>query len=103
MPDTASYRRVLRVLKTGFRQLTGHRWRPTTVIVDYELAAINAFQSEFPNSTVNGSYFHFNQALWRYIRELDLTHAYKTNRRVKKLVKKITVSNNFGIPMRHGG
>ena len=87
--DIGSYRQVLSALKIGARQITGHRWRPETVIVDFELAAVTAFESEFPNARIRGCYFHFNQALWRHIGELGLVRAYKDDRTFKKLVKKV--------------
>ena len=96
--NTGSYRQVIQALKTAVRQVTGRRWRPTTIIVDFELAAINAFQSEFRNISVKGCYFHFNQALWKHIQDLGLTRAYKNDRRVKKLVKKIMALGFLPIP-----
>ncbi len=96
--DTGSYRQVIQALKTGVRIVTGHRLRPRTVIVDFELAAMNAFESEFPNISVKGCYFHFNQALWKHIQELGLVRAYKNDRRLKKLVKKIMALGFLPIP-----
>ena len=96
--DTGSYRQVLQALKIAVRQATGHRLRLRTVIVDFELAAINAFQSEFPHSNVKGCYFHLNQAFWKHIQELGLTRAYRDDRRVKKLFKKIMALGFLPIP-----
>ena len=96
--DTGSYRHVLQVLKRGVRQVTGHHWRPTTIVIDFELAAKNAFETEFPNADIKGCYFHFNQALWKHIKDLGLTRAYKDNRRVKKLVKKIMALGFLPLP-----
>ena len=46
------------------------------MIMDFEKAAINAFQIEWPTTTVKGSYFHFTQNLWRKIQELGLQTDY---------------------------
>jgi hypothetical protein len=40
---------------------------PVSVMTDFELAAINAFKSSFPNSNARGCFFHFSQCLWRKI------------------------------------
>ena len=87
--DTGSYRQVIQALKLAVRHVSGHRWRPTTVVLDFELASINAFQTEFPNIEVKGCYFHFNQSLWKHVQSLGIVRAYRNDRRVKKLIKKI--------------
>ena len=49
---------------------------PTSMIMDFENAAINAFQMEWPKTTVKGCYFHFTQNVWRKIQELGLQTDY---------------------------
>jgi hypothetical protein len=40
---------------------------PVSIMTDSELAAINAFKSNFPNTNARGCFFHFSQCLWRKI------------------------------------
>ena len=49
---------------------------PTSMIIDFEKAAINAFQIEWPTTTVKGCYFHFTQNVWPKIQELGLQTDY---------------------------
>lgn len=87
--DIGSYRAVIQQLKLKIRYVTGRRWRPTSVVVDFEQASIAAFQTEFPNISIKGCFFHLNQSIWRAIQRLGLVNAYRNNRRIKKLVKKM--------------
>jgi hypothetical protein len=57
--NIGQYRQILQTLKRRIRQETGHRWRPTRVICDYEQSLIAAVQKELPNCQVSGYYFHF--------------------------------------------
>lgn len=59
------------------------RWSPKTVKIDFEMAAIAALRSIFPNIRVSGCNFHFNQCLWRKVQELGLTEEYKQNAEVR--------------------
>ena len=47
------------------------------------------FQTEFPNVSIKGCYFHFNQSLWRSIQRLGLVNTYRNSRQVKKIMKKV--------------
>lgn len=47
-----------------------------TFVVDFELAAIEAISSVFPDSTVKGCTFHFRQALMRHVADEGLRSAY---------------------------
>ena len=57
--------------------------------MDFELATISAFETEFQNGIVMRCYFHYNQALWRNIQRFGLSQPYRNNRRVKKCLRKV--------------
>jgi MULE transposase domain len=48
-------------------------------IVDFELAAIDAIATVFPQATVKGCTFHFRQALMRHVADEGLRPAYNAN------------------------
>ncbi|MEO0687130.1 MAG: hypothetical protein AAFY76_19295 [Cyanobacteria bacterium J06649_11] len=68
--DVGSYRQVIQSIKDRIFAITNRRWRLVAVVCDFEVASINAFQTEFPNISIKGCYFHFNQSLWRSIQRL---------------------------------
>ena len=35
-------------------------WSPGVILMDFELAVVNAFRVAFPNATIKGCYFHEN-------------------------------------------
>jgi hypothetical protein len=39
---------------------------------DYEKALINAFKTVFPRAVVTGCYYHYNHAIWKRGRELEV-------------------------------
>jgi hypothetical protein len=49
---------------------------PASITLDYEVAAINAFQLRFPRATIHGCFFHLSQSLWRKIQEVGLQRRY---------------------------
>lgn len=67
----ATYSRLFRELKT-----LRPRLRPTTIMVDFERAAINAIQEEFPDVRIRGCFFHFTQCLWRNMQGAGLQQIY---------------------------
>ena len=42
-------------------------WSPTTVMMDFEQASINAFQCLFPSVALSGCYFHLRRSIHRKI------------------------------------
>jgi len=46
---------------------------PKRFTCDFELAAIQACQSIFPNTKISGCFFHYSQSIWRKIQELGLS------------------------------
>ena len=86
---TGDYRQVLGFLKRAVRRVSHHRWRPQTVVCDYEQALHAAIETELPTSQISGCYFHFNQALWRKIQELRLAGDYRQSWRLRGHVRKV--------------
>ena len=57
---------------------------PTTIVCDFELAAINAIHSVLGRHVaVRGCFYHLCQSTWRKIQELGLAQLYKDNNEVK--------------------
>ena len=52
---------------------------PTHLIVDFEKAAINAFERHYPHTQVKGCFFHLTQSFWRKIQELGLKTKYQND------------------------
>ena len=50
--------------------------QPTHMIMDFELAAINSFELEWPLTNVKGCFFHLTQNVWRKIQEVGLQADY---------------------------
>ena len=57
--------------------LDGDRLQPQTVMVDFEIAVLNAVRGSFPNSTLKGCFFHFCQAIYRKVQSLWLQNRYR--------------------------
>src|SRR6218665_2925770 len=53
--------------------------RPKFIMVDFELAIINALQVKFPTVTMCGCLFHLGQNIYRHIQKNGLDDAYRTN------------------------
>ena len=51
---------------------------PVSIMTDFELAAINAFKSTFPDVTVSGCMFHLGQCMWRRLQDLGMVARYNT-------------------------
>ncbi|XP_077294150.1 uncharacterized protein LOC143916777 [Arctopsyche grandis] len=51
-------------------------WEPDRVMMDFERAAINGFQTHWPRAQVTGCYFHLCQSIYRKIKELGLSRFY---------------------------
>lgn len=61
---------------------------PQSVMVDFEMASINAFESSYPDSVVHGCNFHFNQCLLRKIKQFGYWKDYNdVQLEFQKLIK----------------
>ena len=57
--------------------------------MDFERAAINAFQAEWPTTTVKGCFFHFTQNIWRKLQALGLQHQYAQDQQLALQLRKL--------------
>jgi len=74
---------VLQAVLTKCDQL-GHSADPTTVVCDFEQAAINAATAKLGQHVkVHGSFYHLTQSTWRKVQELGLTAMYRENQEFK--------------------
>lgn len=51
---------------------------PERILVDFETAAISAFQTAFPNATISGCFFHLCQSVLRKVNEMGMKSDYET-------------------------
>lgn len=42
-------------------------FNPNFIIIDFEIASINALPEMFPEATIKGCFFHFTQCIWRKV------------------------------------
>ncbi|CAF1103171.1 unnamed protein product, partial [Rotaria magnacalcarata] len=53
--------------------------KPTTIVCDFERAFINAVQTELPDTSITGCWFHMCQACYRNIQEIGLMKLYESD------------------------
>jgi len=74
--------------KSKVREVTGHHWRPRTIVSDFEISLITAIETEMPQVRTSGCYFHFCQSMWRRIQNVGLSRGYRRCSRLRKHVRK---------------
>ena len=63
---------------------------PTTVVVDFEQAAINAVRTVLGQHVViQGCFYYLTQSTWRHIQEMRLVPLYNKNKNVKQFCRMI--------------
>jgi len=84
------YRQILQHLKQEVRRVTHRALRPTRVVSDFERSLMTALETELPRSRLAGCYYHFSQSLWRHLQQLGLSGHYRRERRLQRVVRKVT-------------
>ena len=52
-----------------------------------DFGVILTLQALFPNVQIRGCNFHFNQCLWRKIKDIELDNLYRTDEEIRKHIK----------------
>lgn len=84
LPDKteATYSLLLRQLKTWCPE-----WNPEIIKLDFEMSAMKAVQSQFPQVKLSGCNFHLNQCLWKKIQQIGLVVDYTENKEVRDICR----------------
>ena len=77
-----TYQKMFSILKQLLPNLN-----PTSILVDFEKAAINAAKSTFQHTEIKGCYFHLLQSLIRKVKKLDLFEEYTSNKESRTLIR----------------
>lgn len=80
-----TYTRMIQILKELVPD-----FMPERILLDFEMAAINAFKNEFPTSVVSCCFFHLSQSVIRRVTELGLKVRYETDGNFQMLVKSLS-------------
>lgn len=70
---------MFQALRLAMIMKFGDAGNQRTFVVDFEMAAINAIATVFPNSSVRGCSFHFRQAVMRHVQLEGLSGPYSKN------------------------
>ena len=60
--------------------LLNPRLNPTSVMCDFEKAALNALTAVFPEATLKGCFFHLTQNIYRHIQSSGLQRQYQVHK-----------------------
>lgn len=71
---TQTYNTIFGKLKEAQPLLNSRR-----IMVDFEMAVMNAIESNFSQTTINGCYFHFCQSIYRHVQAYGLQSEYCNN------------------------
>ncbi|KAL2629042.1 hypothetical protein R1flu_013728 [Riccia fluitans] len=76
----------------------GRRFSSEQILSDFESGLIPAIHDEFPQSLHRGCYFHFTQAIWRKVQQMDLTTVYTNNESIKGCIRQLMALRFLSIP-----
>ena len=62
---------------------------PEFILIDFEIAAINAIKAIFPNTKLKGCFFHLCQSIYRKIQKNGLTRRYGTDETFSSAIRHI--------------
>ncbi|XP_064631726.1 uncharacterized protein LOC135500763 [Lineus longissimus] len=80
LPDKrqATYERFIRLISDKIREVNENvAFNPNTIVVDYEMSALQACRGELPGAQLKGCRFHFGQAIHRSVQRLGLAAQYR--------------------------
>jgi len=86
----AVYTRFLSLLQTEMTN-RGLPFSPSTVFLDFETAAQNAFLQSFPGTSIKGCFFHYTQCIWRKVQACGLQIPYRDNENIRTVVRRAAV------------
>ncbi|CAF0995283.1 unnamed protein product [Didymodactylos carnosus] len=74
--EEVSYQVLLNALTT-YAQQNNISLKPQSVLIDFEMAALNSFSKTFPTAVIKGCQFHFAQNIWKKVKKYNLVQLAK--------------------------
>ncbi|KRY64670.1 hypothetical protein T4A_2666 [Trichinella pseudospiralis] len=93
--DLSTYSRIFEVVYFKAEVELGVQLDPAKFVCDFETALITAIQSNFPNTRLQGCFFHFCQAVVLQVGRLGLGNHYANNQELRKKVKMLMAISIF--------
>ena len=81
---SSSYSAVFRKLKLCALEIDPRGLNPMMIITDYEAAVMRAVRDEFPHTSHYGCFFHYVQALFRWIKDNHLLAQFNEDRNFRE-------------------
>lgn len=78
----AIYDRLLAIVKELIPQAAPH-----TILLDFEIAAMNAFRDAYPHAEISGCYFHLSQSVLRKVNEVGLKGDYEADDTIRGFIR----------------
>lgn len=103
--STETYSELFGTLRTALTNCFGDIGRLTYVLIDFELAAINAVKKVFPEVTVKGCSFHFRQTIMRRVQLEGMKTIYESEddypgiRRWIRQLMSMSLLRAFAVPL----
>ncbi|KRX32289.1 hypothetical protein T05_1250, partial [Trichinella murrelli] len=99
------YKQWEQIYISGVKSIMDHKaavlrvnLNPESIICDFEIALIPAIQGYFLNTRVQGSYFHFCQAVHRKVGELGPKTRYRTEEQTKRKIRILLATAFLPVP-----
>lgn len=86
----ATYNRFFGLLKDAVQDLQSVL-NPEHWLLDFEVAAKNAVQRNFPRTSLKGCFFHYTQCIWRKVQGCGLAVRFREENSVRLLVRRAAV------------
>ena len=84
----ATYTKLFEQLKNAVLTTTGADLDPPTIQTDFELPAIQAIETAFPNTNLRGCLFHYSQCILRKIQTIGLVQQYREDPAVQVVARR---------------
>ncbi|KRY87028.1 hypothetical protein T4D_1604 [Trichinella pseudospiralis] len=93
--DLSTYSRIFEVVYFKAEVELGVQLDPAKFVCDFEAALITAIEGSFPNTRLQGCFFHICQAVVLQVGQFGLGNHYANNQEIRKKVKMLMAISIF--------